>query len=155
MPACGYYLVEIGADGEPVFDGSGDPIITGDLVTLPLGRWGREIEIERVNTVHETEKGRHWVFPQIERAKRRMTFRVQPSDLGIFATLDAAVGGQRDPFLFVIDVTDSPFDMLFVRKDAGFVEGAEQPVFVGGQIVRLVDYVLTIVEEPKGPGITA
>lgn len=152
---CGYQLVTIGADGEPTFDGSGDPIPTGPIVTLGIPRWGREIvRPHRENVELVTKMGRRWIYPLSELDSFRLTFRTTPDGptLSTFSTLDTAVGGNRDPFLFCEDVNASPRTFIFVRKDVDFNEGQEQPLKGG---VRSVDYVLTLTEEPTGTDVTA
>ncbi len=36
MGAPGYYLVSLDSDGEPNYDGSGLPVVSGSLVPLPM-----------------------------------------------------------------------------------------------------------------------
>lgn len=154
--AVGYQLVQIGADGEPEFDEDGNPIPVGDVVTLGVGRWGRDIAIERAGIVLETERGRRYVYRQFQRRTFRLPFALLPVQLAVFAALDEAVDGDGDPFLFIPDVDEaSPGAAIFVRKTAGFVEGTEEPVTVNGAVVRRVIYVLELSEEPTGTEITA
>src|SRR5438046_764338 len=106
MGACGYYLVQIGADGEPIYDADGQPAKAGEFVPLPVqSRLGVEYGFERQDILFETELGRRYVYPQYTRQIRKMTFRLNDStQLVGFYYLDQAVGGQRDPFIFVPDV---------------------------------------------------
>jgi len=154
---CAYQRVEIGTDGEPVFDADGQPIPAGsppEIIELPIGAWGRTIvNPRRTSIVLETEKGRRWVFPQLERGEWSLPFDCLPDDLETFRTLDSAVGGNRDPFLFTFDVEASPIEWVFVRKDQDFDEGEEQPVSVNG-VQRRVRYVLNLSEEPTGAEVT-
>lgn len=151
----GYRLVVIGSDGEPVFDAGGNPVASTDIIELPMGRWGRRLVKEYHDIVHETELGRRWVLARFERQTYELPFRIQPADLEIFRQLDDDVGGMRDPFLYCDNIDVSPTTWVFVRKEPSFDEGQEQPVNVGGQVVRLVDYVLRLTEEPAGLSVTA
>lgn len=151
MGAPGYYLLDIGDDGEPDYDVDGDPVISGDLVVLPIqSRIGVEYGKERADILHETERGRRWVYPQFNRQVRRMTFRLTLAQMAAFQTLDEAVGGQRDPFIWVVDTEESPATRLFVRKDAHFILRQHPQVAHG----ELVDLEIRLSEEPTGPGIT-
>lgn len=152
--AYGYYLAQIGSDGEPEFTAEGLPIPSGPLVELPPARWGRSIAKTRQDIVHETELGRRWVYHQFDRRTLEITFRCLSAGLEVLRALDEAVGGQRDPFLLVLDVDASPNGYVLVRKTADFDEGEEQPVMVNGDVVRLTDYVLILSEEPTGTSVT-
>lgn len=151
MGAPGYYLLTLDADGEPDYDIDGEPVISGDLVELPIqSRIGVEYGTERSDIVHETERGRRWVYPEFDRRVRRMTFRLTLAQLAAFDTLDAAVHGQRDPFMWVTDVDVSPPERFMVRKDAHHIVRQHPNVQHG----ELVDLQLNISEEPTGPEIT-
>jgi len=151
MGAPGYYLLTLDSNGEPDYDGSGNPVIDGDLVTLPIqSRIGVEYGKERADILHETERGRRWVYPQFDRQVRRMTFRLTLAQMAAFETLDEAVGGQRDPFIWMVDTDESPSTRLFVRKQAHFILRQHPNVGHG----ELVDLQIDLSEEPTGPGIT-
>jgi hypothetical protein len=151
MGAPGYYLITIGTDGEPDYDIDGEPVIDGPLVILPIqSRIGVEYGKERTDIVNETELGRRWVFPQFERRVRRMTFRLTLAQLAEFEVLDEAVGGQRDPFIWVVDTDESPPDTIFVRKESSFIVQQVDNVAHGA----IVDLQLNLSEEPTGPEIT-
>jgi hypothetical protein len=151
MGAPGYYLIDIGAYGEPDYDAEGDPVVSGSLVILPIqSRIGVEYGTERADILHETERGRRYVYPEFNRQVRRMTFRLTLTQLAAFQALDEAVGGQRDPFIWVVDTDESPATRLFVRKDAHFLVRQHPNVGHG----ELVDLQINLSEEPTGPGIT-
>lgn len=150
----GYQLVEIGADGEWTADSNGDPIPTGPIVELPMGKPGRRIAIERSDVVHETELGRRWVFARFERRTFELQFYCFDAERAIFATLDAAVGGHRDPFLYCPDLDASPQVWIFVRKESSYDEGEEQLVKPSTSVQRRTVYTLHISEEPTGLEVT-
>jgi hypothetical protein len=153
----GYQLVEIDSEtGEPVFDNAGQPVASGSPVELGIGRWGRKIVKNRTDILLETERGRRYVYPQFDRRSFTILFRRTPLELEIFRELDEAVGGQRDPFLFIPDM-DNPDETIFVRKSPEFDEGTESAVVgstiesvLGTNIIRLVEYQFVITEEPTG-----
>lgn len=148
-----YQLVTIGSDGEPTFDGSGNPQATGSVITLGVPRWGRRIGIQRDSIVHETERGRRWVYRRFERRTWQFVFRTdiptKTATLAKFRALDQAVDGDADPFLFYPDFGDSPLLSYFVRLVKDFDEGTEQAINTGS-IIRSTDYELILSEEPTG-----
>ena len=151
MGAPGYYLLTLDSDGEPSYTVDGEPIVTGSLVELPINsRIGVEYGIERSDILMETERLRRWVYPQGERYRRTMNFRLTLSQLAAFQTLDAAVGGQRDPFILVIDTDVSPYEQVFCRKESSMIVKQLENVAHG----EVVDYQMVITEEPTGPEIT-
>jgi len=156
MGPCGYYLVQIGDDGEPAYDVTGQPIITdprpglyaltngdpgslgiqlqettaGTLVLLPKqARIGVEFGFQRTNTDFETELGRRYVYPRFNRQIRTMVFRLNPSQLLQFFILDQLVGGERDPFFFWPD-RDNAATLFYCRKEANLtvkqVDGVQE-----------------------------
>lgn len=148
----GYYLLTLDADGEPVYNVSGEPVISGSLVTLPVQRrLGAEYGYEAESLIMTTERGRRWVYPEYEREVRRMVFRLQTgAQLDAFYNLHVAVRGHRDPFIFIPDTADSPYYTLFCRKEAHFMVRELENVAYGD----IVDYTMTLTEEPTGPAIT-
>ena len=108
----------------------------------------------RQDIVLETELGRRWIFEQFDRQTYAFTFRCTPDDLELFRTLDEAVGGQRDPFLFYPFFDVDPSLAIFVRKTPEFDEGTEQPGVLDSAIERIIDYTLTVSEEPTGEEVT-
>jgi len=147
----GYMLVILGADGEPTYDVNGNPVGTGVIVDLPIiQRIGVEYGTERYNETLETERGRRWVVTKFERQVRRMRFRITLAQLVGFETLDLAVGGDRDPFFFIVDTDESPTERIFCRKESGFIVRQVEQVMHGAY----VDYEMSISEEPAGPEIT-
>jgi hypothetical protein len=152
---CGYQLVTIGSDGEPEFDNDGQPIGSGEVVELPVGAWGRAVSNpKRDEILLTTERGRNYIYVHSELGDWTLPFDLLPDQLDIFRALDAAVGGNADPFLFTFDVDASPQTWHFVRKDPDFVEGEEIAVKVAGVIVRRVRHILHITEEPTGTEVT-
>lgn len=151
MGAPGYYLLTLDSDGEPLYTVDGEPIVTGDIVELPItSRIGVEYGLERSDILMETERGRRLVYPQFERYRRTMNYRLTLTQLDGFETLDAAVGGQRDPFMFVLDTDVSPYEMFMVRKESSMIVKQLENVAHGA----IVDYQMIITEEPTGPEIT-
>ncbi len=151
MGAPAYMLVTLDADGEPDYDVDGEPVASGIIVELPINsRIGVEYGTERSDIVMETERGRRWVYPQFDRYRRTMTFRLTLDQLAEFETLDEAVGGQRDPFFFIIDNDESPREMIFCRKESSMIVQQLENVAHGA----VVDYQMVITEEPTGPEIT-
>lgn len=149
----GYYLVETDSTGEPDLDSSGEPTISGTLVTLPVAdRYGATIGFEENDLVQETEKGRRWVFKQFRRRVRKMIFRCTETELAAFRTLHDAVDGQDQPFIFVPDVSNlNPATFIFCRKDKDFLpKEFDSPGMEGGVLVTVFDYALEISEEPTG-----
>ena len=149
----GYYLIELDENGEPVYDEDGEPVIAGDLVELPVQcRLGVEYGYEAENLTLTTERGRRWVYPQYEREVRRMTFRLKNDGVQLLAfyNLHIAVNGQRDPFIWIPDVDESPLYRLFCRKEANLMVEQLTNVAHGA----IVDYRMTLTEEPRGPAIT-
>ncbi len=114
----GYYLVQIDANGNPVLDGSGNPIPTGALQTFPSHPRADPYEdsLTRTDIVIVTELGFEWVYAQYDKRVISWTFRASPDVRAFLETLDAAVDGQRDPFLLVLDTSESPSTMVYVRK---------------------------------------
>lgn len=151
----GYYLVQIGDDGQPVFDTNGQPIPDGSIILFPvIGRWGRTIKTRRDAIRLKTERGRNWIYPQASIRTRELIFDCLPADLSAFQDLDDAVGGDRDPFLYVEDVNASPTGWIFVRKDPDWDEGEETPVKISSAVTRRVRFVLHLEEEPTGTEVT-
>jgi hypothetical protein len=155
---CGYQLILLdGATGEPLFDMDGQPIATGSIITLGVPRWGRTKQKLREDLVLTTEKGYEWIYPQWDRRHYVLTFRILPNKLAssieIFRTLDEAVSGHRDPFLFYENILGSPSSAVLVRKTKDFDEGAEQPITYTTGVVRSVDYVLELFEVVTGTDI--
>lgn len=150
----GYYLVTLGANGEPTLDVSAspptyDPIVSGGLVTFPVaGQHGGSYNLIREMLAYKTERGRSWNYERFELRDWKITFRVSPAQLEIFRTLDIAVGGNRDPFLFVPDVT-TPTTRIFCRKEKDF-----SPVQLSTPVLgAYYDYTLEISEEPSGVSV--
>lgn len=151
MGAPGYMLVTLNADGEPNYNASGQPIGTGVIVELPINsRIGVEYGTERFNETLETERGRRWIVEKFDRQVRRMTFRLTLANLAAFEALDVAVGGDSDPFFFIVDTDESPTERIFCRKESSFIVRQIENFPHGG----LVDYQMSISEEPTGPEIT-
>lgn len=151
MGAPGYYLLTLGADGEPEYYSDGTPVVSSSLVELPINsRIGVEYGTERADILMETERGRRWIYPQFTRYRRAMIFRLTLAQLAAFETLDLAVGGQRDPFIFVIDTDVSPTEHIYCRKESSFIVRQLENVAHGA----VVDYQMVITEEPVGPEIT-
>lgn len=151
MGAPGYMLTSIGADGEPEYYSDGTPVATGSEIELPIqSRIGVEYGTERSDLLMETERGRRWVYPQFTRYRRTMIFRLTLAQLAAFETLDDAVGGQRDPFFFIVDVDVSPQEQIFCRKESSMIVRQLENVAHGA----MVDYQMIITEEPVGPEIT-
>ena len=151
MGAPGYMLVTLNEDGEPNYTAAGLPIGTGVIVELPVNsRIGVEYGKERFNETLETERGRRWIVEKFDRQVRRMVFRLTLSDLVAFETLDEAVGGDRDPFFFILDTHESPTERIFCRKESSFIVRQLETVAHGA----MVDYAMSISEEPTGPEIT-
>jgi hypothetical protein len=149
----GYYLLALDSDGEPTYDVNGQPVITGNLVELPIqARIGMEYGYEAENLTMTTERGRRWVYPQYEREVRRMTFRLKDDgiQLNAFYDLHVAVRGSRDPFIWIPDVDASPLYRFFCRKEAHLMVEQLRNVAHG----RIVDYQMTLTGEPTGPEIT-
>jgi hypothetical protein len=178
MPGpCGYQLIQIdSATGEPMYDGSGQPLVDsspasrfpagaitggfvdivggslGSLIVLPVqSRIGVESGFERQDILFETELGRRYVFPQFIRQKRTMTFRLNPDQLLSFFYLDLVVGGQRDPFYFVADLDNAAITRFFCRKESSFIVKQVD----GSQFGAIVDYQMSLTEEPTGLSISA
>lgn len=148
--AHGYCLVQTGSNGEPVLDEDGLPSPSGPIIVLPDPVWGRGLGKDRTGIKFVTELGRRYVFRQFRRRKYRFPFLLLPDELEILRTLDEAVDGDADPFLYVPDVDASPIEFIFVRKVEGnFDEGRESPVLQNG-VTRLVECELAFDEEPTG-----
>lgn len=148
----GYYLIELDADGEPAYDAFGEPVISGSLVELPRQcRIGMEYGYRAESIVLPTERFRTWVYPQADLEVRRMTFRLRVgAELDAFYALHVAVRGMRDPFIWVPDIDLSPPYTLFCRKEKDFMV-TQLPQVAHGAIV---DYQMTLTQEPTGPEIT-
>lgn len=147
----GYKLTDLGTDGEPEYYSDGTPVITDPEVELPIqSRIGVEYGTERSDLLMETERGRRWIYPQFTRYRRTMVFRLTLAQLAAFQTLDEAVGGQRDPFIFIVDVDVSPQEQIFCRKESSMIVRQLENVAHGA----VVDYQMVITEEPTGPEIT-
>ncbi|HTK86991.1 MAG TPA: hypothetical protein VL329_04630 [Nitrospiraceae bacterium] len=151
MGAPGYYLIDLDSEGEPDYDIDGEPVVSGTLVELPINsRLGVEYGTEYSDILLETERGRRWVYPQYNRYRRTMNFRLTLAQLAAFQALDEAVGGQRDPFILVLDTDVSPYEQIFCRKESSMIVKQLENVAHGG----MVDYQMVITEEPTGPEIT-
>ncbi len=151
----GYQLVTIGSDGEPTFDSNGDPVPSGSIIPFPvIGNWGRTIKTRRDAVRLKTELGRNWVFPQADIRTREVKFYCLPEDLIDFQTMDDAVSGDRDPFLYYEDTDLSPTGAFFCRKSPDWDEGTEEPVTPNGTVERRVTFTLYLEEEPTGTSVT-
>src|SRR5262245_32788609 len=147
--SCGYQLVLIdGVTGEPLFDMDGQPIADGSIIELGVPRWGRVKTKERNDITLVTEKGYEWIYPQWDARRLILIFRILPDKISntieLFRTLDEAVGGHRDPFLFYEDITGSPSSAIFVRKSKDFNEGTEFPITANPGTFRVLDYILEL-----------
>lgn len=134
------------------------------LIDFPVGeRFGSLVDGRlEGDLIHETERGKRWVYKQFTRRTWRLNFRVSETDLQFFRTLHDAVGGSETAFYFVEDVTtfttagDSIGLDVLVRKeqhfdpheltDPGVVLGVEMPFY---------DYTLELTEEPTDAEIDA
>lgn len=150
----GYRLVEIGDDGEWTPDDDGEPIPSGDIVEFPMGKPGRHIAKERFDVVHETELGRRWVLARFDRRTFELEFYCFDEEREVFETLDEAVGGNRDPFLYCPDLDASPQVWSFVRKEPNFDEGPEELVKPSSSVQRRTIFTLRLSEEPTGEEVT-
>lgn len=127
-------------------------------IVFPLGdRAGSSpLDIERTDILHETEKGKRWVYAQFKRRCWTLTYRVTLTQLTFFRTLDAAVDGQRDTFNFIPDVDTDPTAVL-VRKEKDFKPKEVDSVVAdgNGSETLLYDYTLILTEEPTGAEVAA
>lgn len=120
------------------------------VIAFPVARrmGADDAHIERGNLKHTTERGREWIYGQFERVIYRLTFRLTAAQLAIFATLDAAVEGERVPFYFVPDIAGSPLAPIYVRKERDF-RPQEMPLKVNAG-EQFFEYVLELRQEPQG-----
>lgn len=122
------------------------------LVSFPVARryGGEGNHVERTDLVHETDRGRRWVYAQFDRRIFNLTFRVTEAQLATFTTLDTAVDGQRTAFYFVPDVT-VPGTAIYVRKEKDFKpRELEGKASSAGVATKMFDYMLQLTEEPTG-----
>lgn len=149
----GYYLITIGEDGEPDYDESGEPVIDGDLVVLPVqGRIGAKYGNITYKKRNRTQRGRRYSYPDWDAEFYEIQFRLNTlnGDIDAFRDLHDAVGGDGDPFIFVFDTEESPMRTMFCRKEENFEVTQVAGVAHGEE----VDYTMRIEEEPTGPQIT-
>ena len=148
----GYYLVQVDSVGNPILDGSGEPIISGSLVTFPQHPRPDPYEdnFTRSDIVLITELGLEWVYKQYDKRVLVWTFRSSPTMRTFLETLDLAVDGQRKPFLIVPDVSLSPSNPIFVRKQPNFERKNPNLVPALGGNEKWFDLTLEMRQIPTG-----
>ena len=119
-----------------------------DIELLPVAeRYGVTLGYEEEDILHETERGKKWVYKLFRRRVRKITFRFTEAQYPAFEALHLAVEGQLTPFWYVAD-SDDPSSAIFVRKEKDFLpKELDEPASDNGTTTAVYEYELILTGE--------
>lgn len=120
------------------------------IVTLPVApNWSAAVPkgpIAEQDVASETAAGQLWAKKLYSLREYDMPFTIiGDTDLAVYKALHELVGGQATPFRYVFDVTESPANVVLVRKEPDFAYTSHRvPAMSGGGVKKVYEYVMRL-----------